>query len=169
MITIRSWSPDDQIGVRALHDRTPPAGTKQDSGPQPWPADLDRISENYLAFWIATANRLEGEQIVGMVGVVAPGPDVPEAVRRGREDLVRLQRMRIAPEYQRQGIGARLVETVVAWARERDTAEIILETTVQQDAAVALYRHKGFTEIARSMMGPYELIWFTLPLAPNLW
>jgi GNAT superfamily N-acetyltransferase len=173
-IVIRPYQPEDHGQLRALHDWTPPAG-QTSTAPQPWYPDLGRISEHYLAFWVAVATGDGAEQIVGMTGVERAGPGVPSAggvevptsILRGRSGLVRMMRMRVAPERQRQGIGRRLTEAAIAWARDNGSPSLILETTPQQVVAVELYRRMGFAEIGRSTVGRYELVWFELPLIPG--
>jgi hypothetical protein len=39
-----------------------------------------------------------------------------------------------------------------------------VETTPWQTGAIGLYRHMGFRKAGRSMIGPFELVWFDLPL-----
>jgi ribosomal protein S18 acetylase RimI-like enzyme len=73
--------------------------------------------------------------------------------------------MRVAPERQRQGTGIRLTEAAIAWLRKHGFSVLLLETTPQQTAAISLYRHEGFTEVGRSMVGSFELVWFELALA----
>lgn len=155
---IRPFHEGDAAAVRALHDRTPAAGSAMSPTPQPWPSDLDDIPRHFLAFWVA---EIDGK-IVGMAGLVAAGDDVPAPVLSGiasRENAIRLTRMRIAPEWQRRGIGSRLVEAVLAWAREQGRTHVVLETTAGQAAAIALYQHHGFAEVIRSTRGPWVLVW----------
>lgn len=126
--------------------------------PPPWPSDLDDIPRRFLTFWVAENDGT----IVGMAGLVAVGNGVPEPVLSGiasHEDAVRLTRMRSAPEWQRCGIGSRLVATVLSWSRERGRTHLVLETTAEQAAAIALYRRRGFAEVTRSTLGPWELVW----------
>ncbi len=130
--------------------------------PQPWPRDLADIPRHFIAFWVA---EVDGE-IVGIAGLVA-GEDVPEPVLSGiasREDAVRLTRMRIAPEWQRRGMGSRLVETVLAWAREHGRTHVVLEMTAGQAAAIALYRRHGCEEITRFTVAPWEFVWMRRPV-----
>lgn len=160
---IRLFHPDDQVGIRALHDRTPPSGGIANDLPQPWPSDLDEIGKRFAAFWVATID----DQIVGMVGLRKVDDQIPDRMlgeKAERDATIRLLRMRIAPEWQRQGIGSRLVETTLRWAREEGYRTMILETTVQQVAAVALYHQHGFRDIGTSPLGPYVLLWMQRPL-----
>jgi ribosomal protein S18 acetylase RimI-like enzyme len=107
------------------------------------------------------------ERVVGMVGVAAAGPDVPAPVLRGRSGVARLERPRVAPERRRQGIGRRLTEAAIAWAREHGFGTLLPETTPQQTAAIGLYRRLGFAEVGRSRLGAFELVWFELPVAAS--
>jgi len=52
--------------------------------------------------------------------------------------------MWVAPRQRRRGVGAALVEKVVAWARERGAAGVTLEVNEALPAAIALYRSAGF-------------------------
>ena len=160
--TIRPYEPVDLAGVRALHDRTPPSGRLAGELPQRWPDDLDRIPELFRAFWVVTTQRDGRQEIIGMAGVEAVDDEVPLDLFPGEGDrarTIRLLRMRIAPEWQRRGIGSGLVETVVDWARASGYRSVILETTIQQEPAIALYRRHGFTETGRSALERYTLIW----------
>lgn len=160
--TIRPYEPADRAGVRALHDRTPPAGSPPGKLPQRWPEDLDRIPELFRAFWVVTTGLDGNDEVIGMAGVKAVDAEVPAHLFPGdvdRTGTIQLLRMRIAPEWQRRGIGSGLVATVVAWARESGYRSVILETTVEQAPAVALYRRHGFAEIGRSTLEHYTLVW----------
>jgi ribosomal protein S18 acetylase RimI-like enzyme len=162
-IVVRLYQRADQAKVRALHDRTPPAGNPL-TKPQPWPSDLDEIQRAYLAFWVAVERDDTGERVVGITGIEPAGSDVPAAVLRGRSGVARLKRMRVAPERQRQGIGTKLTRAAIAWGRERGFSRLILETTPEQTAAIRLYQRMGFAEVGRSKLGDFELVWFELPL-----
>src|SRR5262245_55269468 len=162
-IEVRLYQPADQARVRALHDRTPP-GAGPSTTPQPWPSDLDHIQRAYLAFWVAVEHDDRGERVVGIAGIESAGPDVPATVLLGRPDIARLKRMRVAPERQRRGIGTRLTAAAIAWVREHGFSGLLLETTLQQTAAICLYQSMGFAEVGRSTVGQFELVWFELPV-----
>jgi GNAT superfamily N-acetyltransferase len=144
-----------------MYERTPPDGSTA-TEPQAWPDDLERLEEAYLAVWVAVLATDGTERVIGMVGVTPAGAEIPTSVLRDRTDVVQLRRMRVVPECQRRGIGRQLTEAVIAWATAQGAPALILETTAQQRAARALYQRMGFREVARSMLGPYELVWFKL-------
>jgi hypothetical protein len=78
-IAIRPYRPADQPQLRALHDRTPPKGSRT-TGTQAWFPDLDHITDAYLAFLVAVEEADEGERLIGMVGITLAGPAVPPSV-----------------------------------------------------------------------------------------
>jgi ribosomal protein S18 acetylase RimI-like enzyme len=163
MIQIRPYEQADRPHIRTLHDRVWPPWHK---GPEPpdWFTDLERIEECYLAFWVAVEQRGDAEELVGMVGADLPGADVPSGLTAGRDKVVHLSRMRIAPECGRQGVGTRLCHTLIDWAHDADLDAVLTNTPSNNEAARGLYRKVGFTEVGTSVVGPAELMWFDLPI-----
>ncbi len=53
----------------------------------------------------------------------------------------------VVPDARRQGVGALLVECLVATARERGAVAVYLEVRVDNDAALNLYGREGFTRV----------------------
>lgn len=64
-------------------------------------------------------------------------------------EVADVQRMAVAAAAQRQGLGTRLLEALVDRAVEAGCERVLLEVSVTNDAAVALYRGLGFDELAR--------------------
>ena len=62
-------------------------------------------------------------------------------------DEVHLLDISIASEFQRKGLGAKLLGEMLALARELEFGRIILEVRRSNIAASALYRKMGFAEI----------------------
>jgi ribosomal protein S18 acetylase RimI-like enzyme len=60
-----------------------------------------------------------------------------------------LARLWVDPEARGTGLGARLIEAVAEWARERGAAAIELSVIADNRAAAALYAQAGFTETGR--------------------
>jgi ribosomal protein S18 acetylase RimI-like enzyme len=163
VVSIRPYRPADQAAVLALHGRTPVTGSPSPA-PHPQPVDLERIAETYLGFWVAVEYAEGTERVVGMVGVKPPDSYVPALVLQGKRGVVQLKRMRVAPERQGLGIGTRLTETAIGWVRERGFTVLVLETGPQQATAIRLYSRTGFTEVSRSTVGLFDLVWFELRL-----
>lgn len=154
-IEVRRYVETDDAGIRVLHDRTPPDVSVRTDEVQPWPERLNDIAEHFAAFWVAT----HGPSIVGMVGLEHGGVPAPEFVGP-TQGSIRLTTLRVATERQRTGIGHRLISTAIDYAQAQGWERIVLDTTVQQLGAIALYQRAGFTQIGRSMLGAYELVWF---------
>jgi ribosomal protein S18 acetylase RimI-like enzyme len=164
---IRPFRQSDFEQVRWLHQRTPPAGQVA-VRPQSWRPELDDIPANFDAFWVVLEPAEDEDAIVGMAGVEQVGTredlvPLPESLAiEGR--TARVHAMRVAPERQRRGIGRMLTQTAIDWARDQGYEAIVLETTPEQQAAVALYESMGFKEVGRSKLGEYDLVWLRLVL-----
>ncbi|XP_042555653.1 probable N-acetyltransferase CML1 [Dipodomys spectabilis] len=107
--------------------------------------DLADIIKSYLSsrdscFWVAECER----QVVGMVGVL-PVKDPP----LGKKQL-ELLHMSVALEHRGKGIAKALVRTVLQFARDQSCSEVILETTMMQHGALALYQGMGFQKTGQS-------------------
>ena len=89
----------------------------------------------------------------------------PLAARwRNWNDVAELRRLRVAPEARRQGLGRRLSELVIDWAKSHGFRLLVVNTTTPQQPALQLYRSLGFREAGVSFVGRYELVWLELPL-----
>lgn len=77
----------------------------------------------------------QGERFVGLAG----GYHEEE-----HPDAVHLVSMWVDPAQRGAGLGRRLVEAVVAWARAEGAAVVNLWVTDQNEPAIALYRSCGF-------------------------
>lgn len=171
-VTVRRYRASDLPQVLWLHDRTPPWGGIA-SAPQPRTEEVEHLEEHFAAVWVAVEPAEDGECVVGLTAMKDVGQDAipPVAVADfvdTSQRLARLRLMRVAPERWRRGIGALLAQEAIAWARADGYDAVILDTTVQQDGARALYESAGFAEVGRSMLGRYELVWFELVLYPRL-
>lgn len=98
--------------------------------------------------------------MAGVQAVEVDSVEPPLAPFINTERTLRLHRVTVAPERWRHGIGRVLVAAALEWARFNNFESLVLETTPQQEAAVALYLATGFGEIGRTMFGAWELIWF---------
>lgn len=87
--------------------------------------------------------------------ILAPGGQIFVAIRdqevlgtcavipHGR-GVVELAKLAVAPAAQGQGLGRRLVEACLAFARERDTRRVVLVSSSRLPAALRLYQAMGF-------------------------
>ena len=58
-----------------------------------------------------------------------------------------LAKMAVSPDAQGKGIGRRLGEALLAYARSQGVKRIYLEGNTRLEASIALYRKLGFTEV----------------------
>jgi molybdopterin-guanine dinucleotide biosynthesis protein A/predicted GNAT family N-acyltransferase len=94
--------------------------------------DLADPSAVYEAVWVAA----RGGRIVGSV-----------ALRRLGPDEVELKRMYLRPEERGHGLGRKLLEMVLLWAREHRIRTIRLDTSERMQAARRLYEAYGFVRV----------------------
>jgi molybdopterin-guanine dinucleotide biosynthesis protein A/GNAT superfamily N-acetyltransferase len=92
-------------------------------------ADLDDPAAHYAAAWVA----LQGDAVVGSV-----------ALRRIDRGQIELKRMYLRPALRGRGIGQRLLEIALLWAREHRIDRVVLDTTEEMAAARRLYERNGF-------------------------
>lgn len=80
----------------------------------------------------------------------------------------------IYEQYRGLGVGARLLDRTIEWARERGLAEISLLVFAHNERAIALYRNRGFEQrdyferdVTRQSGEVWDTILMTKPLLPN--
>jgi GNAT superfamily N-acetyltransferase len=71
----------------------------------------------------------------GIAGYVIAGTAAPHGY---------LQRLAVAPDYQRQGRGLVLVADALRWMRRRGASRAVVNTQLGNEAALALYTRAGF-------------------------
>ena len=96
----------------------------------PWSMEnfqnIFRFGENYyLTAW-------DGEEIVGFIGLMAV---------MGEGDITNVA---VLPTHRKQGIGDRLVASMIALAKEKEISKIMLEVRASNEAAIHLYEKYGF-------------------------
>ena len=64
--------------------------------------------------------------------------------------------MWVAPEFRREGVGRRLIETVVEWARGRAMRDVKLMVTSVNHGAIAFYERLGFRMTGKSEVYPND-------------
>jgi putative acetyltransferase len=82
------------------------------------------------AFWVAVDG---GGSVVGTCGLFPVGSGDYE-----------LRKMYLRPASRGKGLGQRLLDASVAWARSQGAARIVLDTTEQMTRAIAFYEANGF-------------------------
>lgn len=119
------------------------------SGSGPWDEDLRDIERAYLngggEFLVVTHRGW-------MVGM--------GALRGTSGDQAEIKRMRVHPDFQRRGLGQAIYDRLEETARQLGYRALRLDTTVQQEAAQALYRKNGFVEVGRTVLGGFDCLLF---------
>jgi len=141
-ITIRSFeeSDQDQVVRLVLSIQNDEFGIPVTAAEQP---DLRDVAGHYVRpgghFWVAAS----GPSVVGTIGLL----------NIGEQDLA-LRKMFVAPAWRgrEHGVGARLLDSALDWARRGGFRRILLGTVDQFQAAQRFYQKHGFTAIEPSAL-----------------
>lgn len=85
------------------------------------------------AFWVAHDHDGDRSALLGTCGVFPVAPRTYE-----------LRKMYLAAAARGRGVGTRLLEEAVAWAKARGGERMVLDTTEAMTAAIAFYERHGF-------------------------
>jgi len=66
------------------------------------------------------------------------------AIKHFSADTMEVKRMYTEPEHRGQGVAAKVLEALEAWARELGYQRCLLETGVRQPYAIRLYEKQGY-------------------------
>jgi GNAT superfamily N-acetyltransferase len=142
MAEIAPWSPADRDAVLAFIVAIQRGEFGIDITAEDQP-DLADVGGAYQAgggeFWVA---RADGE-VAGTIAAI-----------RIADDAVALRKMFVAAEHRGDGLAARLMETLVEWARAEDVRTIYLGTTAVMSAAHRFYAKHGFARIDPAELPP---------------
>ena len=105
-----------------------------DDHPLSWPLRFDTSN------WVVFA-AFDGDRRIG--GAVAAWKTPELGLLGSREDLVSLWDLRVDPAHRHSGVGYRLFEAVVIWARERQCVELVIETQDINVPACRFYVRQG--------------------------
>jgi ribosomal protein S18 acetylase RimI-like enzyme len=86
-----------------------------------------------------------------LVARIYDTPDDPMMVRRRR---LHIETVVVGRQHRRQGIGRRLMDEGVAWARGHGAVEVVLTTWTGNDEAEAFYRRLGYRDLSRVLYAP---------------
>ncbi len=146
MFTIRRYVPADRETVQYLHVYAiQQVGAYLGRGP--WDDDMYAIEDVYL--------KNQGEFLVveSEGALVAMG-----ALKHTNAERAEIKRMRVFPDYQRRGIGQRILSELEDRARALGYKVLHLDTSVVQVAAQKLYEKNGYYEVGRDVYQGLEVI-----------
>lgn len=136
--TIRRYRPSDAEQVWTVHELALRASPLEFVEDAPADEDIAAISDHYLdpggEFLVGNADGM----IVAIGGFLIT-----------EDSKAEIRRMRVHPDYQRQGYGARILEKLEERARKREVTQIVLETNEHLKAAQNLYEKHAYEETHR--------------------
>jgi GNAT superfamily N-acetyltransferase len=142
MAEIAPWSPADRDAVLAFIVAIQRGEFGIDISAEDQP-DLADVGGAYQAgggeFWVART----GGEVAGTIAAI-----------RTADDAVALRKMFVAAEHRGDGLAARLMETLVEWARAEGVRTIYLGTTAVMSAAHRFYAKHGFARIDPAELPP---------------
>jgi ribosomal protein S18 acetylase RimI-like enzyme len=108
--------------------------------------------------WIKRAIRWNGETGIGFLALDGGVPCGIAGSVLDQADVTRahLLSMWTAPAHRRRGIGSRLVNEIVGWARQRGVRVLQLMVTSHNEPAISLYEHLGFIRTGRTEPYPND-------------
>jgi ribosomal-protein-alanine N-acetyltransferase len=104
--------------------------------PDTWTASMyrDELAQRDTRHYLVVEN---GTGVVGYGGLIAYA------------DEAHIATVGVAPDRQGEGLGALLLDALLAEADRRGVPVVLLEVRADNDVAQGLYRRRGFTEIGR--------------------
>ncbi len=148
MMKVRQYRASDHDAVWDLHNvALNKVGAHAGNGP--WDDDLHRIEDEYI--------HAGGEFYVGTIDgrIVAMG-----ALKRLTDTRAEICRMRVHPDFQRRGLGTRILSKLEQRAAELGFRTLTLETTAGQVAAIGVYTKAGYVEVARGRKLGFDVVAF---------
>lgn len=134
---LRPMEPADLPAVMRLMAETPQAPSWREEDYHSFLGSFPPDARRHRRAWVLCA----GGTLAGFAGasLLAAG-GVPEC---------ELEFIAIAPEHRRQGGGARLLKTVLEWARDAGAPTVQLEVRGSNLNAIHLYQRHGFRVVGR--------------------
>ena len=133
-------------GVDALHRVNHPEIFQKPAGPvREFEYYQTLINDAKIGLFVAE----EGEQVVGCVHVIeCDAPPIPIFVPR-RFAIV--DNLVVSKDFQRKGIGQKLMRTAQQWAADKGAASIELNVYHFNQKAISFYKNIGYKPISQRM------------------
>ena len=109
----------------------------------------NEIEGYFERFWCLT----EGGKVAGTV-----------AVKKIDDTTCELKALYVDSSLRGQGLGYKLLDAAVSFAREKSFSRIVLDSMSKYEAAAKLYRHYGFTDTARYNDNVYADVFMEMKL-----
>ena len=125
-ILIRTLVARDVPGVLAILQESPEAAA--------WPQEsLLQLESVGQSAWVAERDGVIAGFLIG----------------RSAADEFEILNMAVAGKHRRRGIGSKLLESALHFAREAGVVRVYLEVRASNEPAIALYKRHGFSECGR--------------------
>lgn len=136
-LTIRRYRRDDAERVWTVHELALRASPLEyvENAPDD---DLENVTEEYLDSG--------GEFLVGILSGEIVGIGGYQPLENGEAEL---RRMRVHPDYQRNGFGEAILEELESRAETRGIDRFVLYTNEQLNAAIEMYQKHGYDITSR--------------------
>lgn len=148
-LIIRQYQSTDKDTVWELHlQALEPTGAMLPGGP--WnDNDLNNIENEYI--------HNGGDFLVGTIDnvIVCIG-----ALRKKSETTGEIKRMRVHPDFQRKGIGQKILDKLEGKAHQLGYKELYLDTTTIQIAAQKFYEKNGYRQVGRTSYSGLDIIFY---------
>jgi GNAT superfamily N-acetyltransferase len=115
----------------SVRDTPTPAWWELSAGTiEPTPAQRHVLATGEIGYGVAES----GDVTAGAVRVAIVG------------QVAHISRLAVRPDFRRRGLAAELMFAASSWAKERGATQEVLQVSVSNAPALALYRELGFTE-----------------------
>jgi ribosomal protein S18 acetylase RimI-like enzyme len=131
-----------EIRLEALSESPEAFGSTLDRERARTPADWKK--------WLSPSATFILETTIGLQGIVAAVPDLTEPA------VVHLMAMWVHPALRGSGAASALVQSVVAWAEERDASSVRLDVIEDNHRARRLYERHGFRTTGHISVRPRD-------------
>jgi GNAT superfamily N-acetyltransferase len=148
-----------------------------------WRPELRDAFERLNRGWLEGHGLLEDGDLVYLqdpeAAIIAPGGEIFFALEGDRvigtcaaipksETTIELAKLGVAPGAQNRGVGRRLCEAVLGFARQEGAARVVLTSNTRLTAALRLYRTLGFRDAPVPDDVPFVTVdvYMTLELEP---
>jgi len=146
-LNIRALSMDDWETYKSLR-----LSSMSDS-PDSFGATLDRETSYPDEEWLSRLDPLDRAATALPLVAEIEGTPVGLAwglVHKQSSKEAHIYQMWVKPEARNKGIGRKLVETIISWARDSQLTSLALSVTTTNNAAVSLYESTGFVSIGEA-------------------
>jgi ribosomal protein S18 acetylase RimI-like enzyme len=117
--------------------------------------DISDIETAYMRddgshFWVAET---PAGEVVGMIGV-----------RRHRQGVGEIRRLRVHVDHRRRGVGSALMEAALTFCHQKDYLKVTLDTFMEREPAIRLFEKFRFHPGRTKKVADKELVYFYLDL-----